>query len=37
MDIDVENYRRVLTSRRAELLTLIEAASDSAAPVELDQ
>lgn len=37
MNIDVEKFRTVLTARREELLSLIEGAADSAAPVELDQ
>ena len=37
MDIDIENFRHVLTARRQELLSLIDGAAGSAAPVELDQ
>ena len=37
MDIDTDRLRTLLTSRRRELLDLIDGAADSAAPVELDQ
>ncbi|NBP72634.1 MAG: TraR/DksA family transcriptional regulator [Alphaproteobacteria bacterium] len=36
-NIDIEKFRDLLTTRRAELSALIEGAADSAAPVELDQ
>ena len=36
MKINIEYYKRRLTSRRSELLDLVDTTSSSAAPVELD-
>lgn len=37
MAVDIEKFRTVLEARKAELIASVENASDSAAPVELDQ
>jgi len=37
MAVDIEKFRIVLEARKAELITSVENASGSAAPVELDQ
>lgn len=37
MTVDIEKFRSLLEARRAELIASVENASESAAPVELDQ